>query len=347
MSFYSTMDSASDTQYLDMVTVARLGSPIKIIMKNLSLVNSIYLASTNQNIKSHAIRENKDLQRINETGFIDLNIFPNPITKEQIQTIHRVFPDLWKIEANLADVQDEFLDNLRVFKKLRKIIIVINENDHNYNVNPLPVKDVTCRAQFYNSNTDCIYTLLRQIANFKKISIYRGFLSIRTITLLETRNIEELEIHNSIIKNGSYLVRMILNSNNLRYLRLTTDNFMISSYPIFIASDVINRLQEYKLKLERLTFTLDQMTRIKYENIKYLKELHELNIYYSVANKPFNLVAIINVASSLKNVETTFIEYLETDKIISDEILATYEERSYYYKNVIESQDKYIPFIFS
>lgn len=342
MSFYSIMEDTPHTQYVNLVTMARLGSPIKLVMKNLSLVNSIYLASTNQSIRDHAIYENKELKRITESGWIDLNIFPNPINRDQIESVNRTFPDLIKIKVNLVDVEDEFLDNLRIFKKLQKLSVELNEGNHNYNLNPLPVKNVTCKAQFYHSNTDCIYSLLRQISCFKKFSIYKGSLSIRTITLLNTRNIEALKIHNSIIKNGSYLVRMILNNKNLRYLKLTTDNLLISSYPTFIASDVINRLHEYRLNIERLIFTLDQMSRIKYENLKYLKDLRQLKIYYSVANKPFNLASIIHVVSSLRNVETTFVEYLETDKAISDEILETYEERSYYYKNVIESQDKYL-----
>lgn len=336
------MESSTQEPYVDMVKIAKLGSPIKIVMKNLRLLDSIYLASTNKEIRNYAIKENPELKNIDETGCIDLNIFPSPISEREIYILHRTFPDLQKIKGNLADVKDNFLDHLGKFRSLKKLSVIINEGDHNYNLNRLALKSLTCEAQFYNLTTDCIFTLLRQISNLKVFSIRKGSLSIRTITLLETRNIEILKVHNSIIKNGSYLVRMILNNINLKYLKLTTDNYMISAYPIFVASDVINRLDCFKLNLIRFTFTLDQAMRIKYENLKYLKELRELKIYYSVATSTMNIANIIKIVTSLKDVETMFIEYLETSKPISDEIIEMYEERSYYFKNVIESQDKYI-----
>lgn len=336
------MENSTQKSYVDLVTIAKLGSPIKIVMKNLRLLESIYLASTNQEIRDSAIKENRELKVINEMGSINMNLFSKPISVHEINIIHRTFPDLWKIRADLADTDDNFLDNLRRFKSLQKLSVIINEGDHNYNLNSLPLKILSCRAQFYYSTTDCIFTLLRQISNIKTFSLHKGSLSIRTITLLETRNIETLKIRNSIIRNGSYLVRMILNNKNLKYLKLTTDNYIISAYPIFVASDVINQLDEYKLNLTRLTFTLDQTMRIKYENLKHLKELRRLTIYYSVATNSINIGNIIKIVSSLKNVEATFIEYLETSKPLSNEIIKNYEEKSYYFKNVIESQDKYI-----
>lgn len=101
-------------------------------------------------------------------------------------------------------------------------------------------------------------------------------------------------------------------------------------------------MDEYKLTLKRLTFTVDPINQVKYENLKYLKELTNLKIYYSAQNNPVNLGKIINTVASLKNVETIFVEYLEKNRIFNEDDLKYVEERSFYYKNVICSNDKYL-----
>lgn len=144
------------------------------------------------------------------------------------------------------------------------------------------------------------------------------------------------------MRNGAYMIKTILNNTNLKYLSLRTDNFILSPYPVVIASDVISQLDKYKLNLEKIDFTIDPNCRIKYDNLKYLKELKKMKVYFSVQSNNLNISKLIDIAEKLTNVKTIFVEYVERYKILNEADWELSEKLSYYYKNIIESKNNFL-----
>lgn len=215
---------------IDMIKLATLRSPIKRIHKHLSLIDSIKLASTNTIIRDNSIPECKQLGKIHQISCFDFNTFLNNITRTEIEIIKRTFPEIRKLKIDLEKADDHLLDNLSIFTNLQKLSCRLGQSDHNFNLNPLGLKAITCHAEFYLIPSDPIFTLLRQISNTKSVSVHKGHLSLRTLTLIETRKLEILKIHNTIIKNCSCVVRIVLHNENLTYLKITTDNYILSPY---------------------------------------------------------------------------------------------------------------------
>lgn len=293
-------------------------------------------------IKTTIIKNSTSLNNIVNFKAFNLDLFPDFIGEKEIITIYRVFPDVQKLKVNLTFSHNGLLDNLRRFQKLRKLSFYLNTGDKNINRHTLSVKAITCKARFYKSDTDSIFAFITQFDSFKVFSIYGGNITIRIITLLELRKIVTLKIQNSIIRNGAYMIRTILNNNNLKYLSLRTDNYILSPYPVVVASDVISQLDNFKLNLERLTFTVDPDCRIRYENLRHLTSLKKMNVYFSVQGNNLNISKLINIAEKLTNVKTIFIEYVEKHKIRGEGDLNLSEELSYYYKNIIESRNNFL-----
>lgn len=67
-----------------------------------------------------------------------------------------------------------------------------------------------------------------------------------------------------------------------------------------------------------------------------------LKVYYSVQTENTNLMKLITIVKSLKNVKVRFEEYLEREEIYSQECFDKSEQRSYYYKNIMEAGGEYV-----
>lgn len=320
-----------------------MGIPLKAILSYLTVYDAINLASTNTLIRNHSVRESRSLTYIEQFSRLNLDLFPDQISREEIDAVYRVFPRITKLRINMTFAADHLLDELRKFEHLHKLSVYLDEKDINYNTEGAEIKAVTCRLKYFNSNSDALYSFLWQIRGTKILSIYNGEITTRTIMLIITRNLETLKIHNSIIEKPTRLTEYLIGTNNITYLKLTAENFLISPYPIIIANNFINGITpENKSELKRFCFTLDQNRNIMYQNLRYLRNLRKLTIYYSVQLRGLNLDRVINIAGSLGQVDVIFIEYLEKYKIYNEQIFQNICRKSYFYKNVIESMDKFI-----
>lgn len=164
--------------------------------------------------------------------------------------------------------------------------------------------------------------------------------------LIESRNIETLKITNCVITSPITLTNTILEIDQIKCLKLVTNNAIIAPFPSFVMSDLaLNLIYFRNLSIKKLTFTIDHNPRVSYSTLKYLKHLEELNIYYSIQNCNANLERLIYHAASLKRVKTTFIEYIEHNKFFNLTNFKSCERKSQYYKSVIESMDNYMKVI--
>lgn len=330
-------------QFLNFDRLGNMGIPLRAILSYLNIYDAINLASTNSLIRDHSVRESRSLTNIDRFNRFNLDLFPGRISKEEIDAVYRVFPKLTKLRINMSFAEDHLLDELRKFEYLHKLSVYLDERDTNYNIDSIQIKAITCRIAYFNSSRDPLYSLLWQIRGTKILSLYNGEITTRTIILIETRDLETLKIHNSIIEKPNRLTEYLLRTTNLTYLKLTAENFLISPYPIIIANNFINGLTtNSQSSLKRFCFTLDQNRNIMYQNIRYLKNLRKLEIYYSVQLRGLNLDRIINIAGSLNEVEVIFIEYIEKYKLYNENIFQSICRKSYFYKSYIESMDKYM-----
>lgn len=323
--------------------LGRCEIPLHDILFELNIIDQVKFASTNKKIRDCVIANSKIMREIQERGCFDLDLFPNLIiTKNEIDIVHRTFENLKKLKIDMSFAKDTFFDEIRKFRKLEKISIFIGLGDHNYNRHRIYLKSVTIRAKFFTSDTDVIYSLLRQISGTKIISIYNGSVSLGLITLFETRKLRKLKIHNSTIKSCYYFEKYILQSTSLEHLKVTSEQYMMTPHPVIIMSDIINQLDKVELNLKYLSFTVDTCCLVKYDNLSYLTKLNKLEIYYSVQTQTLNLEKLIYITAKLEKVQTTFIEYFDKNQIFNRAMFDATERKSYYYKNIMESMDKHI-----
>lgn len=339
--FFTAMESTHSK--INLLTLGALGLPFEQILNDLPLKDKIRLASTNTTIRELCLFYSRELREINEQGHIDLAIFPDLVTHDDIESLYNTFPDLTKIVTALSHVDDHFLDNLRIFKSLQKLSIYVKGDDINYNRHGLNLPQITIKGKYLDMTTNAIHSLLWQVRGTKKISIYGGHIDHRTIALLSTRNLKILKIQNTVISPTNLLANAILEMNQLDRLHLITSDYFITPHACYTMSDITMNLHHFRnLSITKLAFTVDITPDVIYSNLRYLKNLRELVIYYSIRGGGENLEKLIYYSASLLNVDTTFIEFTEKyaiRNIIDFEIL---ERKSYFYKNVIESMDNYI-----
>lgn len=328
---------------IDFELLGCMGVPLSIILSYLEPHDTINFASTNKIIKFYCLIESKNLARIEEKGQIDLDILPGYITKQEIDAVHRIFPSLTKITISLSYAYDHLLDELSKFEKLNKLSIYLNETDNNYNIDGAIIREITCRMSYLTSNRDALYSLLWQIRGTKSLSLYNGEITRRMTLLIQTRELETLKIRNTIIELPTRLTSILLNSTSLIYLKLITNNYLTAPFPVIVANNFINGvLPRNRLILRKFCFTMDQNWNIAYQNLRLLRHLSKLEIYYSVQTRGLNLDRLIHIAGSLNYVEVTFIEFVERYKIFNRRTLEITRRKSEFYREVIESMDKYM-----
>lgn len=317
--------------------------PLKKILTDLNLIDQIKLASTSKQIREAVKLNSLSLRNIEQISSFNLDLFPNVgITKHEIDIIFRVFENMRKLKVDLSIADNGFLDNIGKFKKLQKISIYLEPNTRNLNKHFLYLQSITIKARFNHSDIDSIYFLLSHIHGIKTLSFYRGDISVKTTTLLETRKLQKLKIHNTTIKNCYYFIKYLLELRSLEHLKITSDSFLAYPHPIYIMSDIITQLDKHELNLTFLAFTVDTSCKIKYENLKYLKNLRHMEVHYSVQDQTINIERIINTATSMKHVKTTFIEFFDTNRIFNKSMFDACERRSYCIQSIISSSETYM-----
>lgn len=336
-----------DTQpKIDILQLGFMNVPLRIILNHLSTPDAISLSSTNKKLRNLCIVECSKIKQITINESFDFDVLCRNITQSEIDMIHRVFPKLRKISINLSKAENHFLDNIRKFQNLEKLTVQLETDDINHNRFGLNVKNITIKSKLYNSRADSIYNFLWQVRGTKTISVFNCHLGNKFISLIRTRNLKKFKIRDCLITNPISLTNAILDMNELNILQLTTRNLLISPFPCYVMSDIIlNLIYQKNFPITKLTFTVDHNPSVTYSNLRYLKNLCELTIYYNIQNCNANLERLIYHSASLKNVSTTFIEFIESNKFFSRTTLNICERKSYYYRNIIESMDNYLAVI--
>lgn len=322
-----------------------LTNVLQRIIKNLTTTEQICLAATCKNIRNY-IQTLPNQMSIQEHKAFNLDIFPRFITTKEINTLYTVHPYLETLKLDFSFAKDHLLDSLQKFKGLRKICFYLSEDDYNYNAGQLRVKSLTIRHTFEWSLFDPLYNLLEQFSSFESISIYKGFLSLPTLQILGSQHLVELKIQDVIIMKSQcwILIKQILENKNLKKLKLVSYDYERCPHPILIMSDIVGHLLMRPLEIEFLKFTLDQNTRILYRNLKNLKTLKKLTIYYNVQESTRNLDEIIRIVASLSVRDIKFIEYVYAfdSNCYTAKMIRRSENASTFYVNVIKSMDKYM-----
>lgn len=339
-----------ETNYtFDFVRLGILGEPLNIILRRLTPSEIIRFASTNSEIRRVCFSESKHLRQIEQSGTINLNIFQERINTEIIEAIYYVFENLEKIIVRLANVENGFLDNLRKFSTLRKLSIHLVLDDDVSNRHGLNMREVTIKAEYLNTrfNRDAMYALLWQIRGVKRISIYNGHLDRRLIFLLSSRNLSILKVNNSIIPNPIHMSNMILENSNLLYLKLVSQNHLTAPFPSYAMRDFISQLPYNRnLTIDRLSYSINSDPNIiLFCNLRYLKHLRDMTVYFSVQSSCDNLERLIYYAATLRRVNVKFIEFVEKFRILNRNILDTMQRESNYFKNVVESMDNFMTIV--
>lgn len=288
------------------------------------------------------LKRMKDLQ--NHRTF-NLDTFPKLISPKELEYVHLTIPEIEVLKGDLRFIKDHFFDALEKFQNLRKLHLFLNEDYRNYNDGLLSIESLTIRATFNQAEHDVLFNLLKRFSWFRCISLYDGFLTTRSMALLEDQGLRELKLQNVNLHNMkcNYLIKVILENRALKKLKLVSFNYTNNPHPIIAMSDILGHLPHYELNLETLKFTLDQHKRIRYENLRYLKKLKELTIYYNVLEETFNLEKAIIITSALGNVKVKFIEYaFSSTQPNSIELIEKAASMSRYYVEFIQSMDNYV-----
>lgn len=171
---------------------------------------------------------------------------------------------------------------------------------------------ITIRSNFTHSQQDAIFRLIERISHFKSFSLYNGYLSSKSLNILEDKKLKKLKLTNTVLEKSRryYLVEIILQNKNLEKLILLNNTCPHIDCVRIIMNEITWRLNKRSTSnIKELTFTLNQDNRIPYENLKHLKKLKKLTIYYHTKDFPNNLDKIVTATTSCRNVEVTFIEY--------------------------------------
>lgn len=131
----------------------------------------------------------------------------------------------------------------------------------------------------------------------------------------------------------------ILENQNLKNLQLTTSSQIFIPHPCATLNKILSSLPSYhrNIHIEKLTFTLNNDVRINFNNLKYFTQLKKLTIFYTVQNPNTNLDKIIYISTTLKTTDIIFKEFIEKSRIRNRKDIDTIEQKSYCYKNIIES----------
>lgn len=317
--------------------------PLYLILLELSLVDQVKFASTNREILKAAKESSKCLRSVDDLSCFNLDIFPEiPITKTEIDTVHRTFENLQKLKVDLTFVENTFLNDIRKFKNLNKLSVYMGPQTRNNGIHPIYLKSITIKSKFTTSDHDVIYSFLTQIMGLKTLSLYNGMISLKTTTLLEARKLTKLKIHNTNIKSCYYFIKFIQDCKTLEHLSLTSNNYIAFPHPVFVASDIISQMNIFKLGLTHFSFTVDTGCKIKYENLKYLKKLKQLKNFYTVQGQTINIERLIDIAATFKTVDVAFIEYFDKTRIFNRTMFDATERKSYCIQTIINSKLKYM-----
>lgn len=281
------------------------------IFDQLNTVDSLQLASTNSVIRWASLSSNKKIRELNERSCFNLDLFPGIISKEEIQNLFFVLPDLRKLKVDTRFVEGDFLLSIKKFESLEKLSLVIYEYKLDNCEPRLSIKSLTLRTNYYTLSIDTIYNFLSQVTDLQKFSVYNGRLSSKAIRILNNMPLRAMKLHNTLIECiECHLVFAILNNRNLEHLKITCDNYIRFPSCFRLIENILNLAKLQEMPLKRLIITLDPKVSVKYENIIFMKQLKELIICYSVRSTTFHLYKLAKFARAMPATRVKVVEFL-------------------------------------
>lgn len=178
------------------------------ILSNLIIADLISLAATCETLKDY-ILNNRRIRNLRLSKIFNLDIFPRFITTQDVDAVYNVFPDTEVLKLNLHFARDNILDASLKFMKLRKFCFYLNEDDYNTNIHKSGIDSLTIRCVFSDSDNDTLFRLLDQFSYLKSFSLYNGYLSMDTISLIKEKQLRELKLDNTQIEfmNRGWLIQ--------------------------------------------------------------------------------------------------------------------------------------------
>lgn len=315
-----------------------------IIFKNLNLIDSIHLASTNSKLKNAAYESSDKIKSIAQRNCFNLDLFPGLITKDQIEIIYQVFPNLEKFKVDMRFVKTNFFKHMKKFENLRKLSIYLQdfEDDPPYST-ILNISSLTLRQQYYTLHNDAIYDILKNTENLRQLAIYEGKLSLKTIKLLNQLKLNKLKLHNTTIEScEENLLTTILTNKDLKYLRITCEVYMRYSQSFRLIAKLLSMINSINSNIETFIFTLESNTTIRYENLLNFHNLKRIVVYYSAQTATYHLNNLVKIAKCLDKTKLELIEYLEVPLFASLQTKNVLKHRSIHFeKRFKELCEKY------
>lgn len=317
-----------ETNFCILIEMIRMN--LSHIMRNifsmLPLRSLLDLSTTCTEIRDYATEESEVLKTIRWSERFNFDCLPGLIGTEEIEMIHRIFPNLKHLKTDLTFSDNGILDEMKVFKKLEKISLYLYESNYeNLSQQKFCLKKLTVRQNYYKHGHDAVYEILTHIKELQEFTIYNGMITSQSADLLRKFKLRKLKLHNVDAETFAAfkIIHHILNNDELENLRLTSEKYILFPQFIRMNNEIIDLMHIHSINLTKLAFTVDKINKnVKYENLWHLKKLKELKIYFSVQTLPLqNLDKLIEVTSRLQHVDITFIEFFETPQISTQNIL--------------------------
>lgn len=327
----------------DLVSVLKSSKGIvERIMVNLASPDWFNLADSDTNIRKYVLNSNRVIHYKKLSTF-NLDSFPQMVGDEEMKCLYNAFPEVEKIIVGLSNCKGGILDSLRRFSNLKKVRFYLNSTDFNFSYKKLHVDSLSIKSKFKKSEYDVIYCLLMQMGSISKFSLTEGYLSKDMVEQLEKQKLIKFKLVDTKLEDRLCipLINTIASNKTLKNLTLISNDFSFNPHPVIIMSELICSLPNIRqLNIEELKFTLDQFCKIKYENLKLLRRLRKLYVYYNVQNDMRNLEILINVIPAMPNIQVTFKEYINPFSSHSrdvDKFLLSFQCKSDLYVKSLEN----------
>lgn len=257
---------------------------------------------------SQALRHSEILKG---NGVADLTGF-RLVTDSQLQVLYNLFGESKKLTLNQITTPQNLPRFLMKFTKLEKLTIRVYEYDDfahqgiRYTIKSLKVLN--------NSRVNWNFAIDRLAdccPSLTKLSLDGGALSammIERLRMLECVSLKNIGIMTPL---RSYLINFIrMNKTLLRLKMVSTKTEWENIGFQNVIEEFLDAFAQENLNLRSLTFTLSNSPDQNINNLKNLRVLEKLTIYYSVHVESRKLLELISVLkNSLPHVPVTFREY--------------------------------------
>lgn len=283
------------------------------IFSELAIEDAISLAAMNSKSREAAYICCNTIRFIAESKQFDFDLISEIVSSKHFRIIEFVFPDIERIKIDLRTTRGKSIPKLNIFKNLRKISAFLTEYRHKNYMSKLSIENVSVKQQYFTVFYDALADFLRQLKNVQKLSVLNGRVTKNSIKTFSQFPLIKLKLRNTFVEcsEEENLVDFIFNCKSLKKLHLTCEHYSRNPECFYITELFLLRLPEYPLNIEVLAFTLESKRTVPYENLKYLKKLTNVEIYYAAQTSPRRIPTIMCLAKLSPSTTFTLIEYIE------------------------------------